>query len=191
MTLEEQLQHDLKQAMKTRDQQRADVIRTLRAALQRAQSDAEKARYDAARQEIEAQGLSNREEDANEAGLTPLARALETIEIARGPLSEDEQQAVIAREVKRRREAAAMYQQAGKTAQYEQEEAEAQILETYLPQQLSEDELRPQVAAIIAELGVSGPAAMGKVMPVLMERFKGRADGKLLSQLAREQLLQT
>lgn len=191
MTLEEQLQHDLKHAMKARDRQRADVIRTLRAALHKAQSDAEKARYDAARQEIEAQGLSNREEDADEAGLTPLARALEDIQITRGPLSEAEQQAVIAREVKRRREAAAMYQQAEKTSQYEQEEAEARILEAYLPQQLSADELRPQIAAIIAELGVSGPAAMGKVMPVLMARFKGRAEGKVLSQLAREQLDQT
>jgi hypothetical protein len=53
---------------------------------------------------------------------------------------------------------------------------------------MSAEELRPEVAAVIAELGLSGPAAMGKLMPVLVERFKGRADGRLLSQTARELL---
>jgi hypothetical protein len=53
---------------------------------------------------------------------------------------------------------------------------------------LSTDELRPQVAALIAELGLSGPAAMGKLMPTLIERFKGRAEGRDLSQVARELL---
>ncbi len=50
------------------------------------------------------------------------------------------------------------------------------------------DELRPQVAALIDELGLSGPQAIGKLMPQLMERFKGRAEGRVLSQLARELL---
>ncbi|HEU5014573.1 MAG TPA: GatB/YqeY domain-containing protein, partial [Roseiflexaceae bacterium] len=67
---------------------------------------------------------------------------------------------------------------------------EATILEAYLPKQLTPDELRPQVVAAINELGVSGPSDMGKVMPVLMQRFKGRADGRVLSQLVREVLSQ-
>ena len=53
---------------------------------------------------------------------------------------------------------------------------------------LSPEELRPLVAAVIAELGVSGPAAMGKVMPVLLERFKGQAENRTISQVARELL---
>jgi hypothetical protein len=188
MTLQEQLQRDLKEAMKAKDRLRVETIRGARAALERAQSEADKERYDAARQEAEARGLSDRSEDADESGQTPLALALAEMLVESMPLDEEAQHKVLAREVKRREEAAAMYKQAGHTEQQEREEAEARILTSYLPQQLSAEELRPQVAETIRELGVSGPAAMGQVMPVLMERFKGRADGRVLSQLAREEL---
>ncbi len=188
MTIQEKLQQDLKDAMKAKDQQRVNTIRNARAALQRAQQDAQKERYDTARRDIEARGLSDREEDADAAGLTPLARALQEMQVADEPLDEEEQQQVITREVKRRREAAEMYAQAGQSERQQQEEAEAHILEAYLPAQLGADDLRPQVAAIINELGLRGPAAMGRLMPVLLERFKGRADGRLLSQIARELL---
>ncbi|MGB9751880.1 GatB/YqeY domain-containing protein [Roseiflexus castenholzii] len=62
------------------------------------------------------------------------------------------------------------------------------MLQAYLPQQLSEEELRPLVKAIIDEIGAAGPADMGRVMPVLMQRLKGRADGRLISQMARDLL---
>ncbi|HJZ49270.1 MAG TPA: GatB/YqeY domain-containing protein, partial [Roseiflexaceae bacterium] len=68
----------------------------------------------------------------------------------------------------------------------QQEQAEAAILETYLPRQLTADELRPLVEKAIAELGAVGVAGMGKVMPALMQQFKGSADGRVISQLARE-----
>ncbi|MEP7189663.1 MAG: GatB/YqeY domain-containing protein, partial [Roseiflexaceae bacterium] len=72
----------------------------------------------------------------------------------------------------------------------EQEQAEATILETYLPRQLTADELRPQMEAAISALGGSSMADMGKIMPALMQQFKGSADGRVLSQLAREILSQ-
>jgi hypothetical protein len=188
MTLQEQLQRDLKEAMRAKDRLRVETIRGARAALERAQSEADKERYDAARKEVEARGLSDQPEDADESGQTPMALALAEMLVESMPLDEEAQQKVLAREVKRREEAATMYQQAGHTEQQEREEAEARILASYLPQQLSAEELRPQIAEVIRELGVSGPAAMGQVMPVLMERFKGHADGRVLSQLAREEL---
>jgi hypothetical protein len=181
MTLQEQLQADLKEAMKARDSLRLDVLRGARAALQSAHQEADKQRYDAAVREIEQRHAGD--SAARDA-------ALAAMHIEPTVLDEEAQQAVIAREAKRRRDAAETYQQAGQTERYEQEIAEAQILEHYLPRQLSADELRPEVAAIAAELGLSGPASMGKLMPVLMERFKGRAEGRTLSQVAREVLSQ-
>ncbi len=180
MSIAEQLQHDLKEAMKAKDKLRVEVIRGARAALQRAQQQAHKERYEAAMRQIEQQYT---DADARE-------QALQALELEPQPLDEETQQAVIAREVKQRRDSAQTYGNAGEVMRQEQEEAEARILEHYLPRQLSPEELRPQVAAVIAELGASSPAAMGKVMPVLVERFKGRADGRVLNQLARELLSQ-
>lgn len=188
MTLQEKLQQDLKAAMKAGDRRRVEVIRNARAALQSAQLEADKQRYDVARREADQSANAHGEEDEEAAGEAAASCVFDEIKAQSVPLSEEEQQAVITREVKRRREAAEIYQRAGQHERAEQEEAEASILQEYLPRQLSADELRPQVAAVIAELGVSGPAAMGKVMPVLLERFKGQADGRTLSQLARELL---
>src|SRR5690606_5458884 len=107
------------------------------------------------------------------------------------PLSQAEQEAVISKEIKRRRESAEMYQKGNRPELAAKEEAEIAVLEAYLPKMLSAEELRPEVAALIAELGLSGPQSMGKLMPVLIERFKGRAEGRVLSQLAKELLAGT
>jgi hypothetical protein len=150
--------------------------------LQSAQQEADKQRYDEHRREQEAQSPADTDAD------TAAGCVFDEMKANSVPLTEEEQLAVITREVKRRRETARIYQEAGQLDRAEQEEAEARILEEYLPRQLSADELRPQVAAIIDELNVSGAAAMGKIMPVLVERFKGRAEGRVLNQLARELL---
>jgi hypothetical protein len=109
MTLQEQLQADLKEAMKARDSLRLDVLRGARAALQSAQQEADKAVYDAAVREIEQRHAGD--SAAREAALA--AMHLESV-----PLSEEAQQAVLAREAKRRRDAAETYQQAGQTERY-------------------------------------------------------------------------
>ncbi|MFV9507460.1 MAG: GatB/YqeY domain-containing protein [Oscillochloridaceae bacterium umkhey_bin13] len=179
-TISERLADDLKTAMRAGEKARLETIRSARAALQQAQLEAAKQQYDEAARAIEAQFADD-----------PAAReaALATISAdAHAPLSAEAQETVLTKEVKRRREAAEMYHKAGRPELAAQEEAEAAILQDYLPTMLSTEELRPQLAAVIAELGLSGPAAMGKLMPVLMERFKGRAEGRMLSQLARELL---
>ncbi|HMQ32609.1 MAG TPA: GatB/YqeY domain-containing protein [Chloroflexaceae bacterium] len=180
MTISERLIADLKEAMRAGDKARVEVIRGARAALQSAQLEAAKQRYDAAAREIEARHAGDAA--AREAALAAVGAD------AHAPLDPAAQEAVIAKEIKRRREAAELYHQAGRAELAAQEEAEAAVLQSYLPKMLSRDELRPEVAAVIAELGLSGPAAMGKLMPVLIERFKGRAEGRDLSQVARELL---
>jgi uncharacterized protein YqeY len=105
-------------------------------------------------------------------------------------LSEAAMQETLAKEVKRRRDAAELYRKGGREDLANQEEAEAAILESYLPRQLTLEELRPLLVTAIGELGASSIADMGKVMPALMQQFKGRADGRVISQLAREILSQ-
>ena len=92
-------------------------------------------------------------------------------------LSEDEVLKVIAKEAKKRREAAEAYAGAGRPELAAQEEAELAVLEAYLPAQLDDAELQRLAAEAVAELGVSGPAGMGQVMKVLTPRVAGRAEG--------------
>lgn len=169
MGTQEQLQQDLKTALRAGDRQRVGVIRMVLAAIKTAQMAEVKAAYDAA--------AATGDEEA----------AAGTIDHDR-PLDEAAVLDTLAKEIKRRREAAEMFRAGKRPELAENEEAEAAIIEAYLPPQLTVDELRPEVAATIERLGASGPSDMGKVMAALMQQYKGRADGKLISQLARELL---
>jgi uncharacterized protein len=96
--------------------------------------------------------------------------------------------AVLRRERKRRLEAAEQFRGGGRPELAEQEEAEAKIIEGYLPAELDDSELDAMVAAAIAETGASGPKDMGQVMKTVMARAGGRADGKRASARVREAL---
>lgn len=96
--------------------------------------------------------------------------------------------AVIGTQVKQRREAAQMYRSNDRPELAAKEEAELAVLQEYLPAQLSEDELCTIVAEVIAEVGATSLKDMGKVMPLVMARTKGTAEGKLVNQLVREKL---
>jgi uncharacterized protein YqeY len=96
--------------------------------------------------------------------------------------------AVIQREAKRRREAAAEYRRLGGTSQAAQEEAELAILERYLPRQMDEADIERVARQVIAETGASSARDLGKVMPALMARLAGSADGKVASQVVRRLL---
>src|SRR3954469_16112315 len=96
--------------------------------------------------------------------------------------------AALQRERKRRLDAAEALEEGDRTDQAAAEEAEAKLIEGYLPQQLSEDELSELVAGAVEESGASEPKDMGGVMKVRMPRVGGRADGKRVSQAVREAL---
>ncbi|MCK5913292.1 MAG: GatB/YqeY domain-containing protein, partial [Desulfuromusa sp.] len=95
---------------------------------------------------------------------------------------------VIGTAVKQRREAAQMYHDNDRPELAAKEEAELAVLQQYLPTQLSEGEVRDIVIAAIAESGAESMKDMGKVMPLVMAKTKGSADGKIVNQLVREQL---
>lgn len=103
-------------------------------------------------------------------------------------LSDDEVIKVLAREAKRRREAADAFDAAGRAEQASAERAEGDVLDAYLPAQLGDEELAAIVAAGIAESGAAGPRAMGQVMKVVNPEIAGRAEGARVAAEVRRQL---
>ena len=103
-------------------------------------------------------------------------------------LSEDETLEVLAREVKMRRDAMEEFAKGNRPDLVENLRGELAILMDYLPQQLSEAEVRALVQEAVQATNASGPKEMGKVMAALMPKVKGRADGKLVNQLVRDAL---
>jgi uncharacterized protein len=102
--------------------------------------------------------------------------------------SDGDETAVLQRERKRRLEAAEAYAEAGRDDLAQGERREAEIIEQYMPEQLSDDELDAMVSDAVAESGASSQKEMGKVMSLVMPKVQGRADGKRVSAVVREKL---
>jgi len=118
-----------------------------------------------------------------------LRSAIKNKEIEIGKeLDDDAVISVIGTQVKQRREAAQVYRDNGRPELADKEEAELAVLQEYLPAQLSQDEINVIIAEVIAEVGATSPKDLGKVMPQVLARTKGAAEGKLVSQLVREKL---
>ena len=100
------------------------------------------------------------------------------------PPTDDETVEVLRRGIKKRRESVEVYEKAGRTDMAATEAAEIRILEEYLPAAVPPEEIRAAVREAIA----GGATDMGKVMGAVMPRFKGKADGKLINQIVREEL---
>ncbi|MEZ5077795.1 MAG: GatB/YqeY domain-containing protein [Solirubrobacterales bacterium] len=103
-------------------------------------------------------------------------------------LGQGDEVAVLQRERKKRLEAATAYEDAGRAEQAAAERFEAELIEGYLPAQLSDEELGELVAAAVAETGATEQRQMGQVMSALMPKVGGRADGKRVSAAVREKL---
>lgn len=146
MSLKKQLQDDLKEAMRSGDAARRDVLRLMMAAIKQSEID----------------------------GQTTLDDA--------GVLD------ILTKQAKQRRESMADYEQAGRADLAAAEQAELVMIETYLPQQMSEAEVRAVAAALVAELGVTDARGMGQVMGRLMAQLKGKADGRLVNKVVRDLL---
>jgi uncharacterized protein YqeY len=104
------------------------------------------------------------------------------------PLSDEEELQVLQRERKRRAEAADAYEAAGREEQADAEEYELEVLEEFMPEPLSEDELEEIIDDVIAEVGATSIRDLGRVMADVMPQVSGRADGSEVSQLVKEKL---
>jgi uncharacterized protein YqeY len=133
--------------------------------------------------------------DKDEVRKNALRMALAALKNARvdknADLTEDEVFAVLAKEVKQRRETVEEFEKVGRDDVVAAESAAIEILQSYLPQALSEDEIVDMVREAIVETGASSPKQMGQVMRVLMPRVRGRADGRQVNEVVRRLLAES
>jgi uncharacterized protein len=146
VSLIEEIEDELKDAMRARDAERRDALRLILNALKSSQKELQR------------------------------------------PLSEEEELQVLQRERKRRHEAAEAFRSGGREEQAAAEERELEILEEFMPEPLSEDEIEEIVDDVIAEVGATSMADLGRVMADVMPQIAGRADGSQVSQIVREKL---
>lgn len=162
MALKEKINQDLIVALKSREKERALVLRTLNAAIKNA--------------EIVKRSKFAKTEDNTEKL------------IAASALNDEEIIDAIASQIKQRRDSIVEYEKGARPDLVASEKAEIDILSRYMPEQMSEEEIRKVVASAIANTGAAGPKDMGKVMGALMKEVKGKADGTLVSKIVKELL---
>ena len=166
--LDQQLTDDLKEAMRARDTERRDVIRFLRSALKNAQIARVQVPDDLPEEDAGAEVARSADRDR--------------------PLSDDEELAVLKRQIKQRQDSIEQFERASRPDLVEREQAQLAILQAYLPAGLSADEIEALVGAVIAETGAAGPSDMKLVMPALIARAGGQADSRALSDAAKRAL---
>jgi hypothetical protein len=164
ISLKQKLQSDLNESVKAQEELRSSVLRLLSAA------------------------LSNKETEKRTKAWKENAKAsIEDLTKA-SQLSDDEVMGVIANEIKKRRESIELFERGGNKAMAEKEKKEAVILQAYLPEQLSEAEVEKIVKEAIAKTGAKTQKEMGLVIREVMGKSKGKADGALVSKLAKQLL---
>jgi uncharacterized protein YqeY len=150
MSLTEQLNADLKQAMREKDQLRLETLRMVRAELLKLEKDGRE-----------------------------------------GGVSDDEAQKCVARLIKQRRDAAEQFRNGNRPELAEKEDAEADLLKVYLPEEVGDDEINAALDEVIAQTGASAPSDIGKVMGITLGKLKKSGkmvDGKKVNELARAKL---
>jgi uncharacterized protein YqeY len=107
---------------------------------------------------------------------------------ANGQISEDVELKILQKMVKSRKDSLTIFEQQNRADLAAKESEEIKVIEQFLPAQMSEEEVKAAVKAIIAQVGAAGPQDLGKVMGVASKQLAGQADGKLISQFAKELL---
>lgn len=147
MSLKNQIQADLSEAMKAKDETKVSALRMLKSAI--------------TNWEVKGERKEAKDED-----IMPLVK----------------------KEIKQRRDSAQQYREGNRPELAEKEEKEIEVLEKYLPQQMSEEEIKKVVQEVIAELGASSKQDFGKVMGAVMGKLKGQADGGIVNKIVGEEL---
>jgi len=130
-------------------------------------------------------------DDARKGAIRMALAALKNARVDKNAdLTEEEMLVVLAKEVRQRHDSLSEYEKAGREDLVAEERTALDILEVYMPQMLSEDEIADVAREVIGELGATDPKQMGQVMREMMSRVKGRADGRLVNQVVRELLAQ-
>ena len=118
-------------------------------------------------------------------GIKSLILLAETEKGAKESLSQDQEMKILMKAAKQRKDSAALYQEKGRDELAGKELLELEVINRYLPKQLSEEELKEELKALVTQLGASGPQDMGKVMGAATKKLAGKADGKTISMLVK------
>jgi len=161
MTLREKIEQDFKEAFKAKEEARVSVLRLLLAAIKN--------------RELEKRTKLSKSEPAEK--LSELSK-----------LTDEEIISVLSGEVKKRKEAIDQYKQGGREELAQKEKIEMEILAAYLPEQMTEEEIKKLAKEAIEKVGASGVSDLGKVMKVLMPLVKGKTDGNLVNKIVKEEL---
>jgi len=161
MSLKEKIQIDIKKAMQEKDQLKVSVLRMLMAA------------------------IFNKEKEKR-AKLSKTEELEKLDELSQ--LTDEETTEVISSENKKRKDSIEQYEKGNRQDLADKEKKESEILTTYLPEQMPEEEVRKIVRGKIKELGASSPQDTGKVMGALMSELKGKAEGGLINKIVQEEL---
>jgi uncharacterized protein YqeY len=162
MSLKQTIRTDLNESVKQREELKSSVLRLLLAAL--------------SNKETEKRTRAWKEK--------PKSSSVELEKISQ--LTDDEVMAVIATEIKKRKESIELFERGGKNDLAEKEGNEAKLLQAYLPEQLSEDEVRKIVKSAVAKTGAKTQKEMGLVIKEVMNQAKGKVDGGTVSKIAKE-----
>jgi len=128
-------------------------------------------------------------DEARKSAIRMVTWAVKNAEVAAGkPLGDPEVLAIIAKQVKQRQESIEEFKKGGRQDLVEKEAAEMRVLEGYLPPAMGREEIIGEARKVIAEVGASGPRDKGKVMPVLIARLSGRAEGRVINEVVTELL---
>jgi hypothetical protein len=161
VSLKEKIQIDLKKALQEKGELRVSVLRMLMAAI-----------------------FNKEKEKRAKLSKTEEVEKLEEL----SKLTEEEVLEVISSEAKKRKDSIEQYEKGNRQDLADQEKKELEILMDYLPEQMSEEEIRKLVKEKIADLGASGPQDIGKVMGALMSQLKGKAEGGIVNKIVQEEL---
>lgn len=158
MELKEKLNNDFKEAFKSKDADRLSVLKMVQSEIRNAE-------------------IAKR---------TKLAKDGESDLDVKSRLNDEEIISVISKEVKKRNDAAEMYEKGGRQDLMEKEKKEAEILSVYLPEKMNENELRIIIEETIKEIDATGAQDLGKLMSAVMLKIKGKTDGGSVSKIAKE-----
>jgi uncharacterized protein len=202
MPLKEQLADDLKDAMRAGDEVRKSTLRAVITEIQKAEVpqvaehritpgdtwEGIAAKHAADPGDLaRSYGASQRdpvpERDDDGHPVTKLV-----VRLPASPVNDEAVQALIAKQVKQRRDSIDAFTKASRQDLVDKEAAELRVLEAYMPAQMGRDDIATEARAVIAEVGASGPGDKGKVMSTLMRRLSGRADGRTINEVVTELL---
>lgn len=186
MGIKERLDNDLKEAMRSKDSDRVLLLRGVLAAFKETE---QKKRENLVKQALASHNIT-RPSDNSVESVGEYAKAVDRALAAEkvpavASLDEGESLSLVQKLIKQRQDSISDAHKAEREDFAQAEERELEVLQSYLPKQLSHEEIEAEAKAIIAQVGASGPRDMGKVMGPLTGKLKGKADGKLISEVVK------